>query len=43
MEDIPEFVNIPEERVKPWGTAQAIYEAKDKITGPFLVIVFFAL
>ena len=38
MEDIPEFVNIPETRVKPWGTAQAIYEAKDKITGPFLVI-----
>ena len=38
MEDIPSFVNIPETRVKPWGTAQAIYEAKDKITGPFLVI-----
>ena len=38
MEDIPSFVNIPKERVKPWGTAQAIYEAKDKITGPFLVI-----
>ena len=38
MEDIPSFVKIPEERVKPWGTAQAIYEAKDKITGPFLVI-----
>ena len=38
MEDIPDFVKIPETRVKPWGTAQAIYEAKDKITGPFLVI-----
>ena len=38
MEDIPSFVKIPKERVKPWGTAQAIYEAKDKITGPFLVI-----
>ena len=38
MEDIPSFVKIPEERVKPWGTAQAIYEAKDKITGDFLVI-----
>lgn len=38
MEDIPSFVKIPEERVKPWGTGQAIYEAKDKITGPFLVI-----
>lgn len=38
MEDIPEFVNIPETRVKPWGTAQAIYAARDKITEPFLVI-----
>lgn len=38
MEDIPSFVKIPETRIKPWGTAQAIYEAKDKITGPFLVI-----
>lgn len=38
MEDIPSFVKIPETRVKPWGTAQAIYEAKDKITGDFLVI-----
>lgn len=38
MEDIPSFVKIPKERVKPWGTAQAIYEAKDKINGPFLVI-----
>lgn len=38
IEDIPSFVKIPETRVKPWGTAQAIYEAKDKITGPFLVI-----
>ena len=38
MEDIPDFVKIPETREKPWGTAQAIYEAKDKIKGPFLVI-----
>ena len=38
MEDIPEFVKIPETRVKPWGTAQAIYAAKDKIEGPFLII-----
>jgi len=38
MEDIPSFVKIPETRVKPWGTAQAIYAARDKITGPFAVI-----
>ena len=38
IDDIPEFVNIPADRVKPWGTAQAIYSARDKITEPFLVI-----
>ncbi|MDE5888846.1 MAG: nucleotidyltransferase [Bacilli bacterium] len=38
MDNIPEFVNIPEERVKPWGTAQAIYCAKDAISEPFVVI-----
>ncbi len=38
LEDIPDFVKIPETRVKPWGTAQAIYAARDKITGPFAVI-----
>lgn len=38
MEDVPSFVEIPETRVKPWGTAQAIYAAKDKITEDFVVI-----
>ena len=38
LENVPEFVNIPEERVKPWGTAHAIYCAKDNITEPFVVI-----
>ena len=38
METIPEFVEIPESRVKPWGTAHAIYCAKDNIKEPFLVI-----
>ena len=38
MDTIPSFVKIPETREKPWGTAHAIYEARDKITGPFLVI-----
>ena len=38
MEDIPSFVNIPQTRVKPWGTAQAIYAARDAITEDFLVI-----
>lgn len=38
MDNIPSFVEIPKDRVKPWGTAQAIYCAKDVITEPFLVI-----
>ena len=38
IENVPDFVNIPETRQKPWGTAHAIYCAKDAITEPFLVI-----
>jgi UTP-glucose-1-phosphate uridylyltransferase len=38
IEDVPSFVKIPDTRVKPWGTAHAIYSAKDAITEPFLVI-----
>ena len=38
MENVPDFVKIPEDRTKPWGTAHAIYCAKDKITDKFLVI-----
>ena len=38
LENIPDFVKIPEERIKPWGTAHAIYCAKEAITEPFLVI-----
>lgn len=35
---VPDFVTVPEGRVKPWGTAQAIYCAKDAIENKFLVI-----
>ena len=38
MEDVPEGVEIPKDRVKPWWTAQALYVAKDVIDGPFAVI-----
>lgn len=38
MDNIPDFVEIPEDRTKPWGTAQAIYCAKDAITEDFVVI-----
>ena len=36
--DVPEGINIPKERVKPLGTAQAIYAARDVIHEKFAVI-----
>ena len=38
LDNVPDFVKIPEERVKPWGTAHAIYCAKDAIDEDFVVI-----
>ena len=36
--DIPKNVEIPKDRVKPWGTSHAILSAKPYITGPLTVI-----
>lgn len=38
IDNVPSFVNIPKSRIKPWGTAHAIYSAKDAIKEPFVVI-----
>ena len=38
MDDLPEGFSVPEGRVKPWGTGQAILAARDVIHEPFLVI-----
>ena len=38
LEDIPEGYEVPEGRVKPWGTAHAIYTARDYIGGDFGII-----
>ncbi|MBQ6538757.1 MAG: NTP transferase domain-containing protein [Bacilli bacterium] len=38
MDKIPEGVEIPEERVKPWGTAHALYCAEEFVNEPFAVI-----
>lgn len=38
LDKIPEGYSIPDERVKPWGTAHAILCCKDSINGPFAVI-----
>jgi len=36
--DIPEGFRLPEGRVKPWGTAQAVLAIKPVVNGPFAVI-----
>jgi len=38
LEDVPEFVSIPKDRVKPWGTVHAVLAARNLIQGPFAVI-----
>ena len=38
LENVPEEIKIPEDRVKPWGTAHAIYCAKDTIHENFAII-----
>lgn len=38
LEDIPVGFNVPEGRKKPWGTAHAIYAAREYIGGNFGVI-----
>ncbi len=38
VDDIPEGMVLPEERVKPWGTAHAVLMAREVIKEPFAVI-----
>ena len=38
LHNIPEGFEVPEGRVKPWGTAHAVLSAIDEINGPFAVI-----
>lgn len=38
LTNLPEGYEVPEGRVKPWGTAHAILSCKDLIDGPFAVI-----
>ena len=38
IDNIPEGYEVPEGRVKPWGTAHAVYSCTDEIDGPFAVI-----
>ncbi|MEO2237901.1 sugar phosphate nucleotidyltransferase [Dorea sp. YH-dor226] len=38
LTDLPEGYEVPEGRVKPWGTAHAVLSCIDQIEGPFAVI-----
>lgn len=38
LENLPEPYIVPEERVKPWGTAHAVLMAENEINTPFAVI-----
>ncbi len=38
LESIPEGIQIPSERLKPWGTGHAVWVARDVINSPFAVI-----
>jgi len=38
LDDLPEGFSVPEGREKPWGTAHAIYAARDYIKEDFIII-----
>ena len=38
LHNIPDGFEVPEDRVKPWGTAHAVLSAINLIDGPFVVI-----
>lgn len=38
QDNVPDFVKIPSDRVKPWGTAHAIYSCKDVVKDKFAII-----
>lgn len=38
VDDLPEGFTLPPERSKPWGTAHALYAARNVADGPFAVI-----
>lgn len=38
LENVPEGIDVPKDRVKPWGTGHAVLMAKNVINEPFVVI-----
>ena len=39
MHDLPSGFEAPAARLKPWGTAHAVFSAREQITSPFAVIL----
>lgn len=38
IDDVPDGIDIPKDRKKPWGTAHAVFSCRNLIDGPFAVI-----
>ena len=38
LDDLPAGLQMPAERSKPWGTAHAVYAARDAVNSPFAVV-----
>ncbi|MCH2062395.1 MAG: NTP transferase domain-containing protein [Roseibacillus sp.] len=38
LDDVPAGFETPDDRIKPWGTAHAVYAARHAVSGPFAVI-----
>lgn len=38
LDDLPEGFSVPHRRKKPWGTAHAVWAARDEIEDPFVVV-----
>ncbi|TVP77491.1 MAG: nucleotidyltransferase [Puniceicoccaceae bacterium] len=38
LDDLPEGFSLPAGRTKPWGTAHAVFAARDAIQDPFVVV-----
>ena len=38
LHNLPEGYEVPEGRVKPWGTGHAVLSCIDEVDGPFAVI-----
>lgn len=38
MDDVPAGTNVPKDRIKPWGTAHAIYSCRNIVSNRFAVI-----